>query len=109
MVERQEKLTMTHILQQMRQGKTFDAKGWMTLGIYYAKIGQNKQAIDAFIKSARLNPDQSDVWFNLGSLYEAGGNWPAARAAYEKLLGMKVINGFQRDFGYRHLTAIQGR
>ena len=70
LVERQEKLTMTHIRQQFSQGKTFDARGWLAIGIYYAKIGQNSQAIDAFLKSVSLNPGQTDAWFNLGSLYE---------------------------------------
>jgi tetratricopeptide (TPR) repeat protein len=109
MVERQEKLTMTHIRQQLSQGKTFDAKGWMTLGIYYAKIGLITQAIDAFVKSAALNPGLADVWFNLGSLYEAQQNWPAARAAYEKLMALESLSRDQQGSISRHLIAIGKR
>jgi len=109
LVLRQEKLTMTHIRQQLEEGKTFDARGWLAIGIYYAKTGRNQQAIDAFLKSSGLNPGQSDAWFNLGSLYEAGQNWPAARMAYKKLLDLHDITVFQRDFASRHLAAMDDR
>ena len=100
---------MTHIKQQLSQGKSFDARGWLAIGIYYAKIGQQAKAIDAFYKTISLNPGQTDAWFNLGSLYEAGHQWPEARKAYIKLLGLKDITAFQRDFAARHLTEIRNR
>jgi len=109
LVERQEKLTMTHIRQQLEEGKTFDARGWLAIGIYYAKTGREQPAIDAFLKSVSLNPGQSDAWFNLGSLYEAGQNWPAARMAYKKLLDLHDVTFFQRDFAARHLAEIENR
>jgi tetratricopeptide (TPR) repeat protein len=109
LVERQEKLTMTHIRQQLEEGKTFDARGWLAIGIYYAKTGRSPEAIDAFLKSVGLNPGQTDSWFNLGSLYEAHKNWPAARRAYKKLLGLHDITVFQKDFASRHLVAIGAR
>jgi len=109
LVLRQEKLTMTHIRQQLEEGKTFDARGWLAIGIYYAKIGQNQQAIDAFLKSVSLNPDQTDSWFNLGSLFEGRQNWPAARMAYKKLLGLHDLTFFQRDFASKHLAAIDNK
>jgi len=106
LVDRQEKLTMAHLLQELSQGKNFDARGWLAIGIYYAKSNQTQQAIDAFLKSVSLNPGQSDAWFNLGSLYEAQKNWPAAKAAYERLLELKEITFFQRDFASKHLMAL---
>jgi tetratricopeptide (TPR) repeat protein len=109
LVDRQERMTMTHIKQQLSQGKSFDARGWLAIGIYYAKIGQQAKAIDAFYKTISLNPGQTDAWFNLGSLYEAGHQWPEARKAYIKLLGLKDITAFQRDFAARHLTEIRNR
>jgi len=107
LVLRQEKLTMAHIRQQLKEGKSFDSRGWLAIGIYYAKIGRNSQAIDAFLKSVSLNPNQTDAWFNLGSIYEAGQNWPAARMAYEKLLAFKDVTFFQRDFATSHLAAMR--
>ena len=68
-----------------------------------------QQAIDAFLKSASLNPGQSDAWFNLGSLYEARQNWTAARMAYKKLLGLHDLTVFQRDFASKHLATMEGR
>jgi len=109
LVLRQENLAMKQILQQLSNGKTFDSRGWLAIGIYYAKIGQEAQAIDAFLKSVSLNPGQTDGWFNLGSLYEAGHNWPAARMAYKKLLSLHDTTFFQRDFAARHLVAMENR
>jgi tetratricopeptide (TPR) repeat protein len=109
LVDRQEKMTMTHITQQLSQGKSFDARGWLAIGIYYAKIGQQSQAIDAFYKTISLNPGQTDAWFNLGSLYEADHNWPDAKNAYKKLLSLKDITEFQKDYAERHLAEIDKR
>jgi len=109
LVERQEKMAMAEIRQQIKRGITFDARGWLAIGIYEAHFGESQQAIDAFLKSASLNSDMPDVWFNLGSLYEAQKNWPAARGAYKKLLGLKDADLFQRDFGSKHLASIMDR
>ncbi len=108
-VLRQENLAMKQILQQLEEGKTYDARGWLAIGIYYAKTGREAPAIDAFLKSVSLNPGQLDAWFNLGSLYEAGQNWPAARMAYKKLLDLQDVTFFQRDFASRHLVSIDNR
>ena len=107
MVEAQEKLTIAHINEQLSQGKTFDARGWLAIGIYYAKIGHNAQAIDAFGNSVRLNPKQTDAWFNLGSLFEGSHNWPAAKTAYRRLLDLPDTTAFQRDYASEHLTALE--
>jgi len=109
LVERQEKMTMGHLRQQLDHGKSFDARGWLAIGIYYAKIGEQAKAIDSFHRTIDLNPGQTDAWFNLGSLYEAGQNWPEARMAYMHLLSLKDISGFQRDFAQQHLAAIGKR
>ncbi len=109
LVLRQENLAMKQILQQLSQGKIFDARGWLAIGIYYAKINREQPAIDAFLKSVGLNPGQSDGWFNLGSLFEGRQNWPAARMAYKKLLTLHDVTFFQRDFASRHLKAIENR
>jgi tetratricopeptide (TPR) repeat protein len=106
MVARQETLAMTEIRRQLSQGKTFNAKGWMTLGIYYAKIGNVALAIDAFVKSVALDPRQADGWINLGTLYEVRQDWPKARAAYEKLMALDSLSTVHKGSIYRHLTGI---
>jgi hypothetical protein len=106
LVEHQEKLTMAYIRQQLAQGGNFDSRGWLAIGIYYAKHSQDQPAVNAFLKSVRLNPQQADAWFNLGSIYEAEQNWPAAKMAYQKLLGLQNITYFQKDFASQHLSVI---
>ncbi|MDE2009304.1 MAG: tetratricopeptide repeat protein [Candidatus Omnitrophica bacterium] len=107
LVDREAALTMTHIRRQLKEGKTFDSRGWLAIGIYYAKYGHVPQAIDAFQKSAALNPKQTDAWFNLGSLYEVQHNRAAAVMAYKKLLGLNNVTVFQRDFASKYVAIHQ--
>ena len=109
LVERQEKLAMVHIREQISQGKSFDARGWLAIGVYYAQTNQLQLATEAFLKSVSLNPRQTDAWFNLGSIYESKKDWPQARKAYNKLLTLHDLTVFQRDFGTRHLAGMNGR
>jgi predicted TPR repeat methyltransferase len=81
----------------------------LAIGIYDAQTGQNPMAIDAFLKSTALNPGEVDAWFNLGSLYETGHNWPAATMAYKKLLGLQASSVFQRNFARQHLAGMENR
>ncbi len=104
LVERQEKMTMGHIQEELNGGKPYDARGWLAIGIYYAQFEQPQKAIEAFHKSAGLNPGQADAWFNLGSLYEALRDWPSARAAYKQLLILPTADPFQKAYALKHLT-----
>jgi tetratricopeptide (TPR) repeat protein len=106
LVERQEKLTMGHIREQMNEGKTFDARGWLAIGIYLAQTGESRQAVDAFLVSTEMNPGQADAWFDLGSVNETLHNWPAAGEAYRKLLALPGLTRFQRDFAAKRLRAM---
>ena len=108
-VLRQEALTMIHIRQQIAQGVTFGARGWLTIGIEEAQNHHIDEAIDAFLKSVQINPSQSDAWLNLGSLYEVKQNWPLAKGAFQKLLGIHNLTPFQKDFALKHLSALEHR
>jgi len=108
LVEGEEAMAMDHIRQEEARGKTFDFRGWLAMGIYYAKTGHNQEAIKAFLKCVSLDPYQTDAWFNLGSLYEAGKNWTGALTAYQKLLGLPDLTEFQREFASSHLSALEG-
>jgi len=107
MVKAQEKLTMMHIHEQLLEGKSIDARGWLAIGIYEAQNGKNQNAINAFLKTVTLNPTQTDAWFNLGSIFEAEKNWPAARAAYQNLLRLKDATTFQKQHATEHLNYVE--
>ena len=109
MVLRQERLNIKQIEDQLKQGNNFDAQGWLAIGIYYAKIGRNKEAEEAFQKSVQLNPRQVDAWFNLASLSEADKDWTVARMAYQRLLDLHEGSVFQKDFARQHLKGIKDR
>ncbi|MDE2223622.1 MAG: hypothetical protein KGK03_11190, partial [Candidatus Omnitrophica bacterium] len=108
LVDRESRLTMQHIQNQLASGKTFDSRGWLAIGIYHVKIDHDlKAAIEAFKKSAALDPAQTDAWFNLGSLFEATHNRQAAVAAYTKVLGLPQATDFQKNFAAQHAAALK--
>jgi len=109
LVERQEEVTILHILGQIKKGKTLDARGWLAMGIYYERVNMQQWAVNAFLKCISINPGQTDAWFNMGSIYEARQNWPAARAAYQQLLTLQGLTDFQKDFAAKHLNALGER
>lgn len=45
---------------------------WCSIGVLYFQINQLQDARDAY--SRTINPYISDVWFDLGSLYESCNN-----------------------------------
>lgn len=47
---------------------------WCSIGVLYYQINQYRDALDAYSRAIRLNPFISEVWFNLGSLYESCNN-----------------------------------
>lgn len=47
---------------------------WCSIGVLYYQINQYRDALDAYSRAIRLNPYISEVWFDLGSLYESCNN-----------------------------------
>ncbi|KAJ7816602.1 hypothetical protein B0H14DRAFT_3475265 [Mycena olivaceomarginata] len=47
---------------------------WCSIGILYFQINQYRDAHDAYSRAIRINPLISEVWFDLGSLYESCDN-----------------------------------
>lgn len=47
---------------------------WCSIGVLYYQISQYPDALDAYIRAIKLNPYISEVWYNLGSLYESCNN-----------------------------------
>ncbi|KAG8690900.1 hypothetical protein FRC11_008260 [Ceratobasidium sp. 423] len=47
---------------------------WCSIGVLYYNINQFHDALDAYSHAIRINPYISEVWFDLGSLYESCNN-----------------------------------
>src|SRR5271154_1651745 len=47
---------------------------WCSIGVLYYNINQYRDALDAYSRAIRINPYISEVWFDLGSLYESCNN-----------------------------------
>ncbi len=47
---------------------------WCSIGVLYYQINQYRDALDAYSRAIRLNPYISEVWYDLGSLYESCNN-----------------------------------
>ncbi|KAG8776183.1 Lysine-specific demethylase 6A [Ceratobasidium sp. 428] len=46
----------------------------LCIGVLYYNINQFRDALDAYSRAIRINPYISEVWFDLGSLYESCNN-----------------------------------
>ena len=44
---------------------------WCSTGVLYFHINQFRDALDAYSRAIHINPYISEVWFDLGSLYES--------------------------------------
>lgn len=64
-----------------------DAETRFALGIFYAKTGDQAQALAQYRRAVELKPDHFDAWYNIAVTSEALGEVPSARAAYERLAG----------------------
>lgn len=47
---------------------------WCSIGVLYFQINQFRDTLDAYSRAIHINPYISQVWFDLGSLYESGNN-----------------------------------
>jgi glucose repression mediator protein len=59
-----------------RQAVSRDSRNcafWNSIGLLYAEIGQLRDSLDAYTRALQLVPNCAVVWYNLASLYEAGG------------------------------------
>lgn len=67
---------------------------WCSIGVLYYQINQYRDALDAYSRAIRLNPYISEVWYNLGSLYESCNNQITdAIDAYSRAAELDPANG----------------
>lgn len=52
---------------------------WHCIGILCFQINQYCDALDAYSRAIHINPYISEVWFNLGSVYESCNNQTSAQ------------------------------
>ncbi|MBX9724397.1 MAG: tetratricopeptide repeat protein, partial [Candidatus Obscuribacterales bacterium] len=68
------------------------AKVNVILGVLYAKLGRNDDAINELKHSIELNPNQSSAWVSLGGVYQGKGDLNNAIDIYQQFL-----NRFPKD------------
>jgi tetratricopeptide (TPR) repeat protein len=47
---------------------------WCSIGVLYYQIKQYHDALNAYTRAISLNPYISEIWYDLGTLYEACNN-----------------------------------
>jgi general transcriptional corepressor CYC8 len=71
---------------------------WCSIGVLYFQINQYRDALDAYSRAIRINPYISEVWFDLGSLYESCNNQISdAIDAYARAAELDPNNGVIRQ------------
>jgi len=66
---------------------------WCSIGVLYYNINQFHDSLDAYSRAIRINPYLSEIWFNLGALYESCNDQMAdAVDAYQRTLQLDSSN-----------------
>lgn len=66
---------------------------WCSIGVLYYNINQFHDALDAYSRAIRIYPYLSEVWFNLGALYEScNDQMTDAIDAYQRTLQLDPNN-----------------
>lgn len=66
---------------------------WCSIGVLYYNINQFHDALDAYSRAIRIHPYLSEVWFNLGALYEScNDQMTDAIDAYQRTLQLEPAN-----------------
>jgi glucose repression mediator protein len=66
---------------------------WCSIGVLYYQINQYRDALDAYSRAIRLNPNISEVWYDLGTLYESCNNQTSdALDAYTRAADLDPTN-----------------
>ncbi len=74
------------------------------LGKFYFINGKYDQAIEEFKKALKINPGSSEIYYNLGLVYEGKNNLEEARKMYEKASEIDPNNKLAME----HLKKIVG-
>lgn len=89
LINRQCKFIKFNIRYRDNRNPTF----WCSIGVLYYQINQFSDALDAYGRALRLNPYISEVWYDLGTLYESCNNQiPDAIDAYTRALELDPNN-----------------
>ena len=75
-------------------------------GLLASRLGREQEAIVALENAAQLEPKTQDPFYELGKLYGAQQNWPRARQAFERVVGLNpqfAPAHFQLSRIYAHL------
>ena len=43
---------------------------WCSLGVLYYQLQQNRDALDAYTRAIKLDPNFCEVYYNVGTLYD---------------------------------------
>lgn len=62
-----------------------DVMALVLLGDIYRYSGDAENAIGAYKRAVRVDPDRTDVWIRLGSMHQARKEYRVAEKAYEKV------------------------
>lgn len=65
------------------------AQAYLALGEALGRHGRREEAKQAFLDALKMDPACSDAWYNMGVMWEQGGDPVQAGEAYEKALAMK--------------------
>ncbi len=67
------------------------------LGVVWSRLGQPAQAVDAWERCVKADPQQYDALYNLGRVAGQMGDWKRARAALERFVETAPPSRYRKD------------
>lgn len=65
------------------------AQAYLALGEALGRAGRRDEAKQAFLDALKMDPTCADAWYNMGVMWEQGGDAAQAGEAYEKGLAIR--------------------
>jgi Flp pilus assembly protein TadD len=79
------------VLAEARDKDSSNDEIWVDLGRVHVELGEDREAMEAFLAAGKLNARNPRVWSNLGSLYMLQGDNARARKAFETFLTLVPV------------------
>ena len=77
------------LLFQASQARGTDPRVFLHLGICYAQVGKNDEAISTFMKGTSVpGADRKRLFYNAGEVYYLVGSWAEATTMYSRAIGI---------------------
>jgi len=109
LLEAQEYTKACEILRKLTEKDPSNAAAWVLLGNSYGRLGEDKDAIEAYEKAIGIDPENEEAFFGLGACYSKMHKHLFAIEAYKKVIELNPNHAaahFELGFTYDRTASL---